>query len=156
VVTIEAKGRELATSCYQEAIRRERQDYFQRASEPSDGSRKKRPEKYRMKAAKAKEWAGLYAVCAHSGDYLLVVGTLYQSIEKANADWRERGDTRLVVGCCNRLDRCWDIPRFNPLYAECEMRPDFAGKLRTTEDTENTGNTEATGEEVLPGEETST
>lgn len=150
VVTIETKGRELAASCYQEAIREERRDYFQRASEPSDKSRKKRPEKVRMKAAKAREWAGLYTVCARSGEHLIPIGTLYQSIEKANADWRERSDARLVVGCCNRLDRCFDLPKFNPLYAECEMRPEFQGKRASTQDTVDT---ERTDEQALPEEE---
>lgn len=125
--SIEAKGNALVAACYAEAITRERETYFQRATEPSDGSRKKRPDRYGMKANKAKELAGLYAVCRVTRERLWVEGTMYRELEKANAQWRERGDTRLVVACCNRLDRCWEVMRFNPLYAECDPRERFFG-----------------------------
>jgi hypothetical protein len=127
IASIEAKGRERVAACYQEAIRRERETYFQRASEPSDGSRKKRPDRYCMKADKAKELSGLYAVCRVTRERLWVEGTMYRDLEKANAEWRERGDIRLVVACCNRLDRCWEVMRFNPLYAEVDPRDRFFG-----------------------------
>lgn len=122
VGSIEQKGVELASACYREAIRVERDHYFRRATEPSDGSRKKRPERYRMKAAKAKELAGKYALCTRSLSALLVVGPHYDDIEAANAAWREKADTRLLVACCNRLDRCWEVPRYNTLYAEFDPR----------------------------------
>jgi hypothetical protein len=121
--SIERKGAELAACCYQEAIRIERERYFRRATEPSDGSRRKRPERYRMTAARAREIAGKYALCVRSRNVLLVVGGLYDDIEEANRAWREKGDRRLVVACCNRLDRCFELPRYNTLYAECDPRP---------------------------------
>ena len=120
--SIEQKGMELANACYREAIQVERDHYFRRATEPSDGSRKKRPERYRMKAAKAKELAGKYALCIRSLNVLLVVGPHYDDIEAANAAWREKADTRHLVACCSRLDRCWEIPRYNTLYAEFDPR----------------------------------
>jgi hypothetical protein len=120
--SIEHKGVELASLCYQEAIQVERDHYFRRASEPSDGSRKKRPERYRMKADKAKELAGKYALCARSLNVLLVVSAPFENIEEANAAWREKAEPRLLVACCNRLDRCWDVPKYNTLYATWDPR----------------------------------
>jgi hypothetical protein len=122
VGSIERKGGEMAQACYLEAMRAERDNYFRRASEPSDGNRKKRPERYGMKAQRAKEIAGLYALCRMWNGSLAPVGTLYEEIEKANQAWRETGDAKLVVACCNRLDRCWDVPRYNTLYAEFDLR----------------------------------
>lgn len=124
-VSIESKGGELAQACYLEAIRLERDGYFRRASEPLDGSRKRRPERYQMKAQRAKESAGYYALCRRQNGVWLPVGTLYNEIERANTAWREANDKRLVVACCNRLDRCWDLPRYNPLYAEFDPRTEL-------------------------------
>jgi hypothetical protein len=31
-----------------------------------------------------------------------------------------------VVACCNRLDRCWELPRLNPLHAEFDPWHQFA------------------------------
>lgn len=125
---IEIKGQELAGACYREAIVEERKDYFQRASEPSDKSRKRRPEKFALKPAQAKEWAGRYAVGRFLNGLFSVESVLYDALDKANGEWRKRSDSRLVVACCNRLDRCWEVPKFNPLYADVEMRPEFVGK----------------------------
>jgi hypothetical protein len=119
---IEVQGNALAGACYREAIQVERKDWFQRASEPADGSRKKNPALYRMKAIQAKQQAGKYALCKRLGQSLIVVGPVCESLEAANADWRARNNPRLVVGCCCRLDRCWQLPKFNPLYAECDPR----------------------------------
>lgn len=122
---IEQKGTELANACYLEAIHFENCHYFRRASEPSDGSRKRRPERYSMKAQRAKESAGLYALCRQMEKRLLPMETLYSNLERANAAWREKGDIRLLVACCNRLDRCWELPKYNSLYAEFDPRPEF-------------------------------
>lgn len=113
----------MAAACYKEAIYQERKDYFQRATEPADGSRKRCPEKYRMKPAEAKAQAGKYAVCERLGESLYPVSPLFDTIERANAVWREKGDLILMVACCNRLDRRWELPRYNPLYAEHDPRP---------------------------------
>jgi hypothetical protein len=123
IASIEAKAQELTVAAYREAIDNERRNYFQRASEPSDGSRKKNPALYRMKAADAKELAGKYSLCHLSGTMLFAFGKTYASLDEANAAWREKGDTKTVVGCCNRLDRRWQLPRFNTLYAEFDPRP---------------------------------
>lgn len=121
---IEAKAKELAAAAYQAAIAHERAEYFQRASEPSNGSRKKRPELYRLTAGKAKEWAGKYALCQRSGSSLFATGWIYDTLDEANAAWKEKRDTCLVVGCCCRLNRAWELPRFNPLYAVFDPRSD--------------------------------
>lgn len=125
--SIEGKGKDLVDGCYREAIEREREWYFRRATEPSDGSRKKRPDRYCMKAGKAKELAGLYAVCRPTRDGLRVEGMLYRDLTKANQEWREKGDTRFVVACCNRLDRCWEVVKFNTLYREFDPRSQYFG-----------------------------
>jgi hypothetical protein len=121
---IRVKAQELAADSYRLAILREKKDYFQRASEPSDGSRKRAPHKYQLSSAAARANAGYYAVCkplSGGGAYILSP-RLYKDIETANEEWRERGDTRLQVLCCNRLDRCWELPRYNTLYAEHDPR----------------------------------
>jgi len=138
VASIEAKAQELTAAAYRAAIDYERRNYFQRASEPKDGSRKRQPHLYRMKAAQAKELAGRYALCRRSGTMLFVFGKAYESLNEANAAWREMGDTKIVVGCCNRLDRCWQLPRFNTLYAE------FDPRVEPTLDSENTSSEEGT------------
>lgn len=123
VASIESKAQEMAEAAYREAIVRERQDYFARASEPSDGSRKRNPALYRLSAGRAKEWAGKYALCQTIGQTLSSSGPVFETLDAANAAWQKQGDTALVVGCCNRLDRCWQLPRFNPLYAAFDPRP---------------------------------
>jgi hypothetical protein len=128
LASIEAKGSALADACYREAIAVEQKHYFRRATEPSDGSRKKNPARYRMKAALAKQLAGKYALCRRYGESLLAVGPVRDTLEQANADWRLRKDQKLVVGCCSRLDRALQLPKFNPLYAECDPRPDRDGE----------------------------
>ena len=125
-LALEQKGGELSVRCYQEAIRREREHYFRRASEPLDGSRKRNPERYAMKVERAKEFAGWYAVCQRLNRQFLPTGKLYEDIEKANAAWREQGNICLVVACCNRLDRCWELPKYNTLYAEFDPREERA------------------------------
>jgi hypothetical protein len=135
VAAIEAKGQELAERSFKEAVERERQNYFARASEPTDGSRKKDPSKYRMSAKRAKELGGKYALChlsPQTGHLIPLAGPTYEKIEEANDAWREMRAhrrardpeiTQTVVGCCNRLDRCWELPRYNPLYKEHDPRP---------------------------------
>ena len=114
---IEAKGKELASVCFAEAIERERKEYFMRASEPSDGSRHKRPEMYQMRAERAKEQAGKYALCREVGERLLPVSKLFERMEEANQAWIDSPEKELYVACCNRLDRCWEVPRYTPLLA---------------------------------------
>ncbi len=121
---IEARAKALATAAFADAIDRERRDYFCRVTENS--SRKAQPEKFQMSARRAKHIAGKYALCLSVGGKLLAVSLLFDSLEAANTAWKERreefGDKRLMVGCGNRLDRCWELPRFSPLYKDYDPR----------------------------------
>ena len=107
VKTIEGKGQELAPACFRDAIERERREYFARASEPSDGSRKRCPERYRMNAKTAKMLGGYYALCHQTQRGLMPFGMAYATLERANAALLETDRLNVVVACCNRLDRCW-------------------------------------------------
>ena len=118
VKSIEDKGQELASACFRDSIEQERREYFARASEPSDGSRKKRPEKYRMNAKTAKKLGGYYALCYQTQKGLLPFGMAYATLERANAALNENPQPNAVVACCNRLDRCWETPKFNPQRKE--------------------------------------
>ena len=129
--SIEEAAKRLASVAYTAAVRRERTEYFQRASE--GGGRKRRPERCQMKMERAKQLAGKYALCralgTTAGGKLLPVSGTFESLDAVNEAWREKGDRNLVVACCNRLDRCWEMPRYNPLYAAFDPRP----RLRTPE-----------------------
>ena len=128
--SIEEAAKQLASAAYTAAIRRERTDYFQRASE--GGGRKRRPERCQMKTERARQLAGKYALCrSMGGERLVPVSATFESLDAVNEAWREKGDRNLVVACCNRLDRCWELPRYNPLYATFDPRP----HLRTPEGT---------------------
>jgi len=135
--SIEEAAKRLASVAYTAAIRRERTDYFQRASE--GGGRKRRPERCQMKTERARQLAGKYALCralgTTAGGKLLPVSTTFESLDAVNEAWREKGDRNLVVACCNRLDRCWEMPRYNPLYAAFDPRPRLRPCLRTPEGT---------------------
>jgi len=132
--SIEEAAKRLASLAYTAAIRRERTDYFQRASEGR--GRKRRPECCQMKADRARVLAGRYALCRAMGAQRLVpVSTTFESLDAVNEAWREQGDRNLVVACCNRLDRCWEMPRYNPLYATFDPRPHLRPCLRTPEGT---------------------
>ena len=113
--SIEDKGQELAQACFRDAIEQERREYFARASEPSDGSRKRCPEKHGMSAKTAKKLGGYYALCHRTQKGLMPFGVAYSTLEKANAARLETDRLNVVVACCNRLDRCWEVPKFNPL-----------------------------------------
>ncbi len=139
--SIETKGHQLAEQCFRDAVEYERRDYFARASEPSDGSRKKQPEKYRLNAKTAKELGGWYAVCLRAPTHLCPIGRAYPLLEKANAAWKEMNQPGTVVACCNRLDRCWEVPKWNPLYADPAVRevarmlsPERLGRKEVRED----------------------
>lgn len=132
---VESLGQSLATQCYRDACRKEQRDYFSRATLSPDGNREIRPERYRIPPARLKKLAGKYAVCLRLGKSLASLipkSGVFETLDEANARWREENNTDLVVACCNRLDRCWEIPRFNPLYAVFDPRP-----APTPEETEN-------------------
>lgn len=145
---IEAKGQKLSEQCFRDAIEYERRDYFARASEPSDGSRKKRPECYRLKAKTAKELGGHYCVCQVYSRSLYPRTVAYSSLERANEVWKELELPNMIVACCNRLDRMWEVPKYNPLYANTELRevammlsPERLGRKEVKEDEPVSGTT---------------
>lgn len=120
---VEAAGRERVERAFKEAILHERIFYFARVSLPSDGSRYLNPERYRMKAGKAKTLGGKYALCVPVGRHLVQHSRPFETLEQANAAWQERGGkSDLYVACCNRLDRRWELPRYNPLYKDGHPR----------------------------------
>ncbi len=130
---IEEKAKEMAAVAFTSAMERERKEYFCRASEGA--GRVKHPERYQMTAERAKQMAGKYALCQPVGSALVPVSAAFASLEAANAAWKARGDTRLVVACCCRLDRCWERPRYNPLYRQY---PDMAPRNTATNAAGNT------------------
>lgn len=115
---VESAGRDRVERAFQEAIKHERVFYFARVSPPSDGSRLINPERYRMTAGKAKRLGGKYALCLRIGRHLVAQSHPFETLEEANDAWRTcNSKNALFVACCNRLDRCWELPRYNPLYA---------------------------------------
>ena len=121
---VEETGRERVERAFKEAILHERVFYFARASLPSDGSRYLDSERYRMAAGKAKRLGGKYALCVLIGRHLVQHSRTFETLEEANAVWREcrSGRSGLYVACCNRLDRRWELPRYNPLYKDGHPR----------------------------------
>lgn len=122
--TIAAKGKELATGVYARACEEERDRYFKRISVPCNGTRSPHPERSQMTVTRAKELAGRYALCLRPGKRLIAVSPSFGTLAEANAAWTQQQNTTLVVACCNRLDRCWEIPKYNPLYADFDPRID--------------------------------
>ena len=116
---VEAAGRERVERAFKEAIEHERVFYFARVSLPSDGSRHLDPARYRMTAGKAKSLGGKYALCVRIGRHLVQHSRTFETLEEANDAWQTCGSSRndRYVACCNRLDRRWELPRYNPLYA---------------------------------------
>jgi hypothetical protein len=115
---VEAAGRERAERAFFEAIQHERAFYFARVSLPSDGSRHLDPARYRMTAGKARTLGGKYALCVRIGRHLVQHSRTFETLEEANDAWRTGGSRNgRYVACCNRLDRRWELPRYNPLYA---------------------------------------
>lgn len=117
VPAIEAAAQQHAAKAFAEAIEQERTLYFQRAMAPS----KAKPERPQMKAKRAKDLAGRYALCQPVGEMLLPVTSPVASLEEANAAWIAEDNHQLVVACCCRWSRRWERPRYNPFHAH----PDY-------------------------------
>ena len=126
VQAIEELAQNKAADAFWSAVLRERKEYFQRAS-PSEGlGRKAKPERFQIKAARAKELSGKYALCRKVGRSLLPLSDYFDDLKEAVTAWEEQRDKTLVIACCNRLDRCWDEPTFNPLFANHDYpKPPF-------------------------------
>ena len=114
LVSIEQAAKEKAVSAFADAIKREQKEYFMRSTEGM--GRRIRPTCFQMKASRAKQLSGRYALCHKLGARLLPKGGTYSTLDEANQALQEQDSPcTLVVACCNRLDRCWEEPRFNPL-----------------------------------------
>jgi hypothetical protein len=113
-------GLEFSIRVFQEAMEVERRDYFARISPPTDGSRVPNPNKFRMEAGRAKEIGGKYALCLPfpSGKRYVRASDPVRTFEEAEELWRTRRDDRFVIACCNRMDRCWELLKYNPLKKE--------------------------------------
>jgi hypothetical protein len=126
VHAIEEIARRRAEESFWSAVLRERKEYFQRASASEGQGRKARPERFQMKALRAKTLSGKYALCRKVGKSRIPVSDYFDDLKEAVTAWEEQEDKTLVIACCNRLDRCWEEPAFNPLFANpCYPRPLF-------------------------------
>lgn len=119
--SIEALAREKAAVAFGYAIEQEQKD-ARRVQPPwtGHGSRKANPKLATLARERARALAGNYALCIRlqpSGKLLATPGT-FETLDDANAVWRERGDHSLVVAIASRWARRWMIPRFNLLYAD--------------------------------------
>ncbi len=119
--SVEGKIHELAPSAFSSAISKEQQD-ARRVQPPymSYGLRKVDSKLSTLSRERAIALAGKYALCARlqpSGK-LLAVSTTFETLDEANAAFRERGNTELVIALACRWARCWMAVRFNPLHGE--------------------------------------
>ena len=119
-------ARQKAADAFFAAVSRERKEYFQRAS-PSEGlGRNAMPERFQMTASRAKELSGKYALCRKVGKSRIPVSDYFDDLKDAVTAWEGQSDKTLVIACFNRLDRCWEEPTFNPLFANPNYpRPPF-------------------------------
>ena len=120
VKTIEDKGQELASACFRDAI-----EYGNAGSilpallnplmAAASGVLRSLSHERRKRRRRL---GGYYALCHRTQNGLLPFGVAYATLEKANAALNENAQPNAVVACCNRLDRCWEIPRLNPQRKE--------------------------------------
>ena len=115
---ITEKARELAASAFAEAIRQEQQNRFRRATPP--GETKPDAALFQFSAKRAKQIGGKYSLCRRLGKRLLPDGSLLDTLDEANAAWKERGDLALLVACACRWSRRWETPRFNSLHVDLD------------------------------------
>ena len=118
--SIQAMAQEKAIVAFGYAIQQEQKD-ARRMQPPwtGYGKRKADPKTFQFSHERAIALAGKYALCLKlcpSGKLLAVSSTL-ETLDEANAAWRERGDTDLIVALAVRWSRRWTIPHFNPLYS---------------------------------------
>lgn len=120
VDAIAAKAKELAEEVYRSAIRAEWKDYFRRSLPPNH--RTVDSAACHMTAKRAKEIGGKYALCLRLGEKLVPSSEPFETIEEANAQWKERRDPRFFVACACRWARRWEVPKYNPLYADMDSQ----------------------------------
>ncbi len=140
LAAIEAKATEMAHVAYADAVCRERDERFKRATPPS-GHNRYVPQSQstkqssgetataplpQMSVKRAKELAGKYALCLRLGDgersrFLPSLNSVYNSIDEANDAWRQHEHrARRFVACACRYSRQWELPLYNPLHADPE------------------------------------
>ncbi len=74
-------------------------------------------DKYRLKAGEAKKVGGKYALCVRVGRHLVPISDPLDTFALAAAHWGSRKEASAVIGCCSRLDRRWELLKYNPLTA---------------------------------------
>lgn len=124
---LEAAARQLAPDAFAAAIEHERRDHFARATLPTDGSRTVHPATYRLRAGRAKRLGGRYALCRPVGRHLVPVSLAFDRLSEGADLWRTRTHPEAVLACCCRLDRRWELLRYNPLLAEGHPRREEDG-----------------------------
>jgi len=118
---VEGLGQDLVTTVFEEAIERERREFFCRVSHPTNG-RLIEPKRYQLRAGRARKYAGKYALCVQIGQKLVPCSRLFDTLAAANTAWLESPKDDVYVACCSLLDRRWMLPRYNPLYASGHPR----------------------------------
>ena len=115
--SIAAKCQDLAQAAFWRAVEQERRDWFARATLKAGSSRTVDPHTFRMSTFRAKALGGKYSLCVPVGTALVPASPTYDTLREACNTW-ENNHRHLVVGCCSRLDRNWQLPHLNPLVKQ--------------------------------------
>lgn len=118
---IATKCQDLAQAAFWRAVEQERKDWFARATLKADSSRTVDPRSFRMNTFRARSLGGKYSLCVPVGTALVPASPTYDTLREACNAW-ENNHRHLVVGCCSRLDRNWQLPRLNPLVKQGHPR----------------------------------
>ena len=133
IAGIEAKALELAQAAFVQAVERELNERFRRASAPvgynryNNGNRPTNPLTLpQMSVKRAKDLSGKYALCVRLGNnegqrLLPCISFVYDTFDEANDAWRKSEHrTRRFVACLCRYSRQWELPLYNSLHADKE------------------------------------
>lgn len=153
VKAVVAAAERLAVTAFREAITQER-EYFRRATSFPGAHRTAKPQ---MKAKRAAQLAGKYALCQPLGENLLPVSETFETLNAANNAWEAQNNRNLVVACCNRFRRRWERLRYNALHARADYPalcpapavPSTPTAVSPTQD--ETGWEDEGDEEAMPG-----
>ena len=118
---ITTKCQDLAESAFWRAVEQERRDWFSRATLKAGSLRTVDPRTFRMSTFRARAMGGKYSLCVQIGTALVPASPTYDTLKEACHAW-ENNHRHLVVGCCSRLDRNWQLPRLNPLVKQGHPR----------------------------------
>ena len=114
---IGAKCSELSETAFWRAVEYERRDWFARATIGAGSNRTVNYHTYRMDLRRAKAIGGKYALCVAVGTGLVPYSGILDTMKEACQAWKD-GKQHLVVACCSRLDRNWQLCELNPLTKE--------------------------------------